>query len=83
MYELILTMMVKFAGPVAELDSGHRVAMVTQQYTIAVQGFTSQQDCLNYANYNDLETSMTSTFGASTKVIPESRPRCIPQPAAH
>ena len=80
MYELILTMMVRFAGPVAELDSGHRVAMVTQQYTIAVQGFTSQQDCMNYAGYRDLESSLASTFGANTRVVPESRPRCILQP---
>lgn len=79
MYELILTVMVKFGGPVAELDSGHEVSMITQRYDVAVHGFASKQECLNYSGYDDIASSLTSTFGTATQVVPEATPRCRPQ----
>jgi len=82
MYEMILTVLVSFSGPVAELD-GHGVNMVSQRYVVAVQGFTSEQECMSFAGYQNLESSLTSSFGAQTKIIPESKPRCQAQPASN
>ncbi len=82
MYELILTVMVKFAGPVAELDGGRQVSMVTQRYEVAVQGFASKEECLTYDGYDQLSSSLAASFGAATQVVPESTPRCWKQPAA-
>jgi hypothetical protein len=78
MYNLFLTVMVTFSHPVLVLD-GHGVSMVTRMYQVAVQGFSSKGDCINFAGYTDLEQSLTGTFGADTKVVPEATPRCIPQ----
>jgi hypothetical protein len=75
MYELILSVMVSFAGPVATID-GHNVGVVTQRYEVSVQGFTSESACSGYAGYTELEKSLTTTFGANTKVVPEATPRC-------
>lgn len=82
MFQLILTVMVSFAGPVADVD-GHGVAMVTQRYVVAVQGFATREDCVNFEGqgYTSLESSLTSTFGSKTKVTPETTPRCQLEPA--
>jgi hypothetical protein len=82
MYQLILTVMVTFGGPVADID-GHGVAMVTQRYVVAVQGFSTKEECVNFEGqgYTSLESSLTSTFGSQTKVSPETTPRCQLQPA--
>jgi hypothetical protein len=53
--------------------------MVTNRYEVAVQGFPTKADCLGFAAYKDLEESLTGTFGADTKVVPESTVRCILQ----
>ncbi len=81
MYQLILTVMVTFGAPVADID-GHGVSMVTQRYVVAVQGFATREECLSFAGYTSLENSLTSTFGSQTKVSPETTPRCQVQPAA-
>jgi hypothetical protein len=81
MYELILTVMVTVGRPVLVLD-GHGVSMVTNRYEVAVQGFPSKEECLAFSGYTDLEQSLTGTFGANTKVVPETTPRCRQQPAA-
>jgi hypothetical protein len=78
MYELILTVMVSFAGPVATID-GHSVGVVRQPYEVSVQGFATESDCSSYAGYTELENALTSTFGANTKVVPEATPRCQKQ----
>ena len=78
MYELILTVMVTFSQPVLTLD-GHGVSMVTNRYQVAVQSFTSKEQCMNFAGYADLESSLTSTFGADTKVVQEATPVCKKQ----
>ena len=75
MYELILTVMVTFSHPVLSLD-GHGVSMLTNRYEVAVQSFPTQDDCQNFAAYADLESSLTGTFGADTKVVQESAPHC-------
>ncbi|HTV79083.1 MAG TPA: hypothetical protein VMF03_12545 [Steroidobacteraceae bacterium] len=76
MYELILTVVVTFTQPVLVLN-GHGVSMVTRRYEVAVQNFTSKDQCMNFAGYTDLENSLTDTFGASTKVVPqETAPVC-------
>ncbi|MGC1458439.1 MAG: hypothetical protein WA825_09205 [Steroidobacteraceae bacterium] len=75
MYELILTVMVTFGAPVADID-GHGVAMVTQRYVVAVQGFATKEDCLSFDGYQNLESSLTSTFGSQTKVTPETTANC-------
>ncbi len=78
MYNLFLTVMVTFTHPVLVLD-GHGVSMVTRMYQVAVQGFPSKDECMNFAGYTDLEQSLTGTFGADTKVVPEATPRCMVQ----
>ncbi len=78
MYNLFLTVMVTFSHPVLMLD-GHGVSMVTRQYQVAVQGFPTKDECLNFSGYADLEQSLTGTFGADTKIVPETTPRCISQ----
>jgi hypothetical protein len=77
MYELILTVMVTFGAPVADID-GHGVSMITQRYVVAVQGFSTKEECVNFEGqgYPSLESSLTTTFGTQTKVSPESTPRC-------
>lgn len=80
MYSLILSVMVTFAHPVLVLD-GHGVSMVTHRYEVAVGGFATKDECLNFAGYTDLEQSLTGTFGADTKVIPETTARCYLQPS--
>lgn len=80
MYELILTVMVTFARPVAVID-GHGISMVSHNYEVAVQGFSNKEACLSYTNFQDLENSLTGTFGANTKVALEAAPQCQPQPA--
>jgi hypothetical protein len=80
MYELILTVMVTFAHPVEVVD-GHGIAMLSHNYEVAVQGFSNKEACLTYTNFTDLEKSLTSTFGADTKVALEAAPQCQPQPA--
>jgi hypothetical protein len=75
MYELIITVMVTFSHPVLSLD-GHGVSMLTNRSEVAVQSFPSKDDCLDFAGYTDLENSLTGTFGADTKVVQESAPRC-------
>jgi hypothetical protein len=75
MYELILTVMVTFSHPVLTLE-GHGVSMVTNRYEMAVQSFQTKEECLNFAGYTDLENSLTGTFGADTKIVQESTPRC-------
>jgi hypothetical protein len=81
MYELILTVMVQFAGPVAELD-GHGVSMLTQQYRVAVQGFSTREECLNFAAFPGIESFLTSAYGTTTTVSQENTPHCIVEPAA-
>jgi hypothetical protein len=81
MYELILTVVVTFAHPVEVVD-GHGVSMLSRNYEMAVQGFSNKEACLSYTNYTDLEDSLTSTFGADTKVALEAAPQCRPQSAA-
>ncbi len=81
MYELILTVMVTFGGPVADID-GHGVAMVTKRYVVAVQGFPSKAECLSFDGYTNLESSLTSSFGSQTTVSPETTPTCRLQPVA-
>jgi hypothetical protein len=66
-YELILTVMVTFVGPVAEVD-GHGISMLSQRYEVAVQGFSSQEACSSFAGYTSLESYLTGAFGAQTKV---------------
>ncbi len=78
MYQLILTVMVTFSQPVLQLD-GHGVSMVTHKYEVAVQGFPTKDECLAFSGYTDLEQSLTGTFGANTKVVPETTPRCTRQ----
>ncbi|HTC44782.1 MAG TPA: hypothetical protein VK696_07025 [Steroidobacteraceae bacterium] len=80
MYELILSVMVNFAGPVASID-GHGVDVITQRYEVALQGFASEGDCANFAGFTDLEKALTDTFGGTTKVISEAAPRCQKQPS--
>jgi hypothetical protein len=75
MYELILTVMVTFGHPVAVLDN-YGVSMITTKYEVAVQGFPTKNECINFSGYTDLEQSLTGTFGADTKVVPETTPRC-------
>jgi hypothetical protein len=81
MYELILTVMVTFTHPVVMLD-GHGVSMLEHRYQVAVQSFPTEAACMSFAGYADLESSLTDTFGADTKVVPESAPRCIRQSAS-
>jgi hypothetical protein len=78
MYELILTVMVTFGQPVLVLD-GHGVSMVTRRYEVAVQGFPTKDECVSFAGYKDLEESLTGTFGADTKIVPETTARCMLQ----
>jgi hypothetical protein len=80
MYELILSVMVNFAGPVAVID-GHSVGVITQRYEVSVQGFSTESDCANYAGFSELESYLTQTFGATTKVSSEAAPRCQRQPS--
>jgi hypothetical protein len=80
-YELILTVMVTFVGPVAEVD-GHGVKMLPQRYEVAVQGFSSEEECTSFAGYKSLESYLTSAFGTQTTVSPASEPHCRAQPAA-
>jgi hypothetical protein len=75
MYELILTVMVTFARPVAVID-GHGVGLITQRYEVSVQGFATESDCANYAGYTELEKTLTDTFGGTTKVVREAASRC-------
>ena len=82
LYELILTVVATFAHPVALVD-GHGVNMISRRYEVALQGFATRQACETYANataYTELEKSLTGTFGADTKVAPETAPRCQAQP---
>jgi hypothetical protein len=82
MYELILTVLVTFTQPVLTLD-GHGVSMVTRRYEVAVQSFQTKEECMSFTGYPDLESSLTDTFGANTKVVPaESAPECRKQPAS-
>jgi len=81
MYELILTVMVKFSGPVMELTGGHEVSMLTRQYTVSVQGFASESACWSYTGYDELSKTLSSQFGAPTTVDTES-PHCRPQPTS-
>ena len=81
MYELILTVMVTFGAPVADIE-GHGVAMVTQRYVVAVQGFATKEECLSFDGYSNLESSLTGTFGSQTKVTPETTGNCRLQPVA-
>jgi hypothetical protein len=78
MYELILSVMVSFTGPVATID-GHNVGVMTQRYEVSVQGFASESECASYQGYTQLEKSLTDTFGADAKVVPEAAPRCQKQ----
>jgi hypothetical protein len=80
MYELILTVMVNFAGPVAVVD-GHGVGVITQRYEVSLQGFATESDCANFAGYSELEKSLTDTLGGNTKVLFEAAPRCEKQPS--
>jgi hypothetical protein len=81
MYELILSVMVNFAGPVAVID-GHGVGVITQRYEVSLQGFATEGDCANFAGFADLEKTLTDTFGGPPKVISEAAPRCQKQPSA-
>jgi hypothetical protein len=75
MYELILTVVVTFSQPVLTLD-GHGVSMVTNRYEVAVQNFATKELRLGFSGYADLESSLTDTFGANTKIAQESAPQC-------
>lgn len=82
MYELILTVMISFPGPVLVLEDGHSVTMASNYYRVAIQGFPNQQDCLNYKGYQAVTLTLTNALGGVADIVPDTtNARCKLQPS--
>jgi hypothetical protein len=86
MWQMIVALNLLFPGPVLNVEGEdgltHPVAMQTQTFRLAIQGFPSQADCESYTGYQKVPMVFTNALGVMTpETVTASFVKCERQPA--
>jgi hypothetical protein len=86
MWQMIVALNLLFPGPVLNVVGKdgltHPIAMQTETFRLAIQGFPSQADCETYTGYQNVPMVFTNALGVMTpETVTATYVKCERQPA--